>query len=242
MNVDNLILESINKNDIAALKELYKKGIDINSILKESDYKYHTALTFACDKGNMEIVKYIIDNKADINAINSVGSTPLMTVAANGDYKDCVEILKCLIENGADIEVKGVYTHRDIKYENNALMYAAESGNLQCVNILIKAGANVNSNNFTGLTPLMVALRRRNNYAVAKKLIEKGADVNAKTIHSETVLMFAASSDNTKTIKMLIDKGVDVNATSSAGTALDIAYSSFSIDSYNILKEYQCKK
>jgi ankyrin repeat protein len=78
---------------------------------------------------------------------------------------------------------------------------------------ILKMGANVNYQNFSGATPLMVAafLGHEN---MTRILLQCGADPNRKTAEHEegyTALHGAALSRNENIVRMLIDKGVDVN-------------------------------
>ena len=59
---------------------------------------------------------------------------------------------------------------------------------------------------------------------IAKQLIERGADPNAKTLNGSTPLMYAASQHNHGVMTMLMDAGADVKATDRCGrTAEDYA-------------------
>jgi ankyrin repeat protein len=52
-------------------------------------------------------------------------------------------------------------------------------------------------------------------------LLEKGADVNAKSNSRWTALMYAAENGHTEIVHLLLEKGADVNAKTSIGkTAL----------------------
>jgi len=59
-------------------------------------------------------------------------------------------------------------------------------------------------------------------FEIAKKLIEKGANVNAKDERGDTALMRAVSWGHIKIVKLLIEKGANVNIKDNNGwTAMD---------------------
>jgi len=78
--------------DIA--KILVDSGADVNVIDKEG----HTPLHFA---NNIDIVRYLIEQKADVNVRCNRYSTPLLQAIRHG----ATDIAKLLIEKGADVNV-----------------------------------------------------------------------------------------------------------------------------------------
>lgn len=48
-------------------------------------------------------------------------------------------------------------------------------------------------------------------YARVRKLLNAGADINAREIESETPLMYAAVEDRTEVVKLLLDRGAEIN-------------------------------
>ncbi len=65
----------------------------------------------------------------------------------------------------------------------------------------------------------------KGNLVVARLLIKKGADVNAKNNDGETALMLASLNGNFEAANLLIEKGADVNAKSNKGkTALEYSF------------------
>ena len=63
-----------------------------------------------------------------------------------------------------------------------------------------------------------------NKFKEMQNLLDKGADVNAKSIGGLTVLMHASLKGHHDAVKLLLDKGSDVNATAAEGlTALMMA-------------------
>jgi len=93
------------------------------------------------------------------------------------------------------------------------LFAAIEKNDIQKVRYLIPIGADVNAKDpYASMTPLMMAAY--NGYTeIAKLLIEKGAEVNAKggVDMDMTPLVYAASQDRLDMVKLLIEKGANVN-------------------------------
>lgn len=90
---------------------------------------------------------------------------------------------------------------------------AAFFGHLEIVNVLLMdhADPNIASNNPMRVTPLHSAVAG-NHYAVAAKLIEAGANVNAIQADGFTPLMGAAQNGNLQMVELLLAHGADVNA------------------------------
>jgi len=102
-------------------------------------------------------------------------------------------------------------------------LYTAIRGSDQAqVERLLQNGADVNLRDRRGgATPLMYAAAL-GSLDTMKLLIEKGADVNARSTGGATALMWAAT-DLAK-VRLLVDRGADVNAVSERGrTALLLA-------------------
>jgi ankyrin repeat protein len=88
------------------------------------------------------------------------------------------------------------------------------------IDVMVKAGADVNAALKSGATPLMYAARAGNPQAITL-LLDRGAKVDARENgRGETALMFAAASNRTDAIKVLLSHGADASLTS---TVIDIA-------------------
>lgn len=104
--------------------------------------------------------------------------------------------------------------------EGTALYTAAKNGIGNFCGYLLSRGANANSRNAGGETPLLVALEFKHN-EIAEALLERGADPRIADDNGVTPLMMAAegaiaattTSDNNEMIDLLVSKGADVNAT-----------------------------
>ena len=97
-------------------------------------------------------------------------------------------------------------------YKNSPLMLAVYKGNVRIVKILLNSGANVNSSNGWGITPLMkAATNPKCSVKLTKLLIRKGADATSTNRLGQSALHFAVCSDGEECLKALIAAGADVN-------------------------------
>jgi len=106
-----------------------------------------------------------------------------------------------------------------------ALHWAAFKDDLETVQVLLQAGANVKATTRNGaLTPLIMA-SRNGNAAMIAALLKAGSDVNTATADGMTALMAAAVSGNVEAAKVLLDHGANIHAkeASHAQTALMFA-------------------
>ena len=85
---------------------LNESEINIDAIDELGD----TALIKASEKGNIEIVNYLINNNADINYQNQQGLTPAMKAAERNN----LHVFKLLLDKNVDI-TKSDYTGRTLK-------------------------------------------------------------------------------------------------------------------------------
>ena len=91
------------------------------------------------------------------------------------------------------------------------LLDAAANGNSEQVERLISLGADVNTVDGRGYTPLHLAAVTGHT-DILNLLIGEGADVNAKDDSGQTPLHLAASNGHTNIVKLLIGAKADVNA------------------------------
>jgi len=85
---------------------------------------------------------------------------------------------------------------------NESLLNAARNGSLSGVKTALENGANVNTKDNKGITPLMYASVNGQTAAV-KLLIENDANVNEKANDGWTALMRASFEGHTDVVKLL---------------------------------------
>ncbi len=103
---------------------------------------------------------------------------------------------------------------------NKELMNTASDGNLQKVQKLINAGANVNAQYRSGSTALMCATRGSNKDIIVL-LLKHGAQVNTQDHTGLTALMLAAIYSSKDIVALVLEHGAQINAQADTGkTAL----------------------
>jgi hypothetical protein len=114
------LLAAARKGDVAAVKAMLDKGVDVNS---KNRYGA-TALSYACDRGNVDMVSLLIERGADLNAKDTFyGATPITWASNNGH----TEVVKLLLDKGA----KGI---------DGVLMDAVDSKNAAMVKVALDKG------------------------------------------------------------------------------------------------------
>ena len=124
---------------------LIEQGADVNLVPGGCD----TNLYNAVERGNLTLVKLLLEKGVDINE-PCFDRYPLLH-ATEGHT-----ILECLLKAGANIEVQ---TEEE---QENALMYAADYGNIKAIQLLLDAGADVMVKNKDGQTAYDIAVKEHN--------------------------------------------------------------------------------
>jgi ankyrin repeat protein len=199
-------------NEINRIKQLIRNSPDL---INAPQANGETLLESAAGKGNLEIVKLLLENGAVINGIKSESLTPLHFAAANG-HKAVVDYL---LAHGADAKA----TTSD---GLTPLHLAARKGYLAVASSLIEKGASLNAvcgrvysrqledlsfgNESPGMTPLRFAADARYT-PVVKLLISKGADVNIADKSNCTPLNAATYFGQEDIVKELLKAGANPN-------------------------------
>ncbi|MHC4631174.1 MAG: ankyrin repeat domain-containing protein [Planctomycetota bacterium] len=173
--------------DLAIVKSLVEKGADINA----KDTSGRAALHYAVEKGHKDIVKLLIANGADVNVKDKDGSTP-GHIALGENNRSMLELL---IAKGANLD---------------SIHLAAYKGDLDRVRSFIEKGADVNTTDSYGATPLHYAAVRGSK-DVVEFLITRCADVNVKKKSGDTPLHWAAISGRKDVVELLIDNAANIN-------------------------------
>ncbi len=86
---------------------------------------------------------------------------------------------------------------------SSPLLFAALNDNLQLVTLLIAKEAKLDTQNLSGMTPLMVAAQKGHS-EVVEKLVKSGASANLRDIYKNTSLHYSCLSNSRKTVEILL--------------------------------------
>jgi hypothetical protein len=196
---DFKVINSSNKDQFV-IKEIdrFFKAIELDDIdeIKKKEYKKYlinntkskygnSAFVYAIQENSQKIFTYLSQSiDFNVNNENNFGENPLMMAAFMGNAK----LVKFLLENRKATVNKDGWS---------PIHYAAIRGDLEIMNSLINAGANIDALSPNESTPLMYAARY-GHIRVVKLLLDKGADLSAVNNQDLTPIDFAKMYNQTE--------------------------------------------
>lgn len=211
--VDRNFFQAAYLGQTEIVRTYLENGVDPNTI--DDNEQQMTALMYAAWGGSVNVIKYLLANRADINRRKKNGATALILAA----YSNQENAVRALLEGGAEPNIKD-------KKENTALMFAVLRENQNIIRILADKGLGLNQWGVFGRSPLMIAAARGKLNAVRTILaLPSGKNqLNEVDVSKRTALMLAAKEGQLAIIQELFLKNPNLNAKDIQGkTALDIA-------------------
>ena len=196
---------AINANKLDAIKLFIENGIDPDTVID----KYETTLLmWAARNGHNDLVEALIEAGADINT-TSIQKMTALNYAINANNLDAI---KLFIENGIDPDMV------IDKYETTLLMWAAKNGHNELVEVLIKAGADINKKDKIGESALITACFWEQP-KIAKIIINAGGNVNITNNYGTTPLITAVKYKvNDEIIRLLLNASdINISAQDNSG-------------------------
>lgn len=201
---------AVHNGHTAIVRSLVLAGADVNlvsnaSVLTKENriLSYDTVLIMAVEKGDREIVEILLKAGAKVNVADDNSKNALQIAVEENK----VELAKLLVAAGADVNAR--IKHRG--YSATPLHSTAEYGRLEILELLLKAGAKVDTPDQYEQSPLHAVASSRSVDGV-KLLLAAGADVNARDQGDATPLHTAVKHSTTEVVKALVAAGANVNA------------------------------
>jgi len=190
------LVDLARRQDRAGVRVLVASRADVNVAQPDGA----TALHWAAHWDDVEMAALLLRAGARVDAANDFGVTPLLLASGNGRPA----IIALLLEAGADPNLAAASGEVP-------LMTAARAGSLEAVDALLDRGAEVNYKApGHGQSALMWAISERHS-TVARRLVERGADIRARSAGGYTPLLFAARVGDLESAKTLVAAGADIN-------------------------------
>jgi ankyrin repeat protein len=168
----------------------------------------------------MSILKTSLSVAASVLFLTACGATPTTTsntTAVKASVANNTPQTRSKNSSGKTVYAPtGHYGKAPSAVVHGDLFDAAKTGDLATIRGLLDQGANANSTNKQGETPLHAAASA-NQSQVAMLLIQKGANVNSTTVGGWTPLHTAARFKATQVLTLLIAKGANLNAVNADG-------------------------
>lgn len=202
--------------------EIVKMLLDRKADLNQRDFNGELPFHYACQKQNKEIIELFISLKNQVNEKTNDQSTPIQLAYKNKNLK----VIPPLLKHGANIHE--LFDEEEI----STLHIAADLDDPDLIEFLISKKIDVDTQNKSGMTPLMFACRK-NNLRAMECLINKGVSIHIRDQKGLQPIHFAAQSGHFEAVKLLLKARpalISSHATGTNDTLLMLALKSKSQD------------
>jgi len=146
---------------------LLDQGVSPEAASGEGEYRGKTALMWAAETGQVDVLRMLLQYGAVVDRGNAKGGTALMYAAVAGR----TDAIRALVEAGADPN------HR-VRHGWSPLLLATVKGHVEAVRVLVELGADPHARDVYGWTLLMHATERADT-AMMQTLLDLGVDPRA---------------------------------------------------------------
>ncbi|CAG9939809.1 unnamed protein product [Clonostachys rosea f. rosea IK726] len=223
--------------------EIVRALVETGKVDLEAGGDMWTPLLVACQDGNHQMVKLLLEHGANIR--NPRTQQAALTVAASRHQPgrqvtqkrergrtSYLETIRVLFQHGAQLEYKEANG-------KTALHTAALEGFCDVVDLLASLGAEVNTRDGHGNTPLISTSLKLGRADMTQLLLRIGADINAKNERGNSPLsMTRDTAEPVAVAKVLLDNGAMITADVEGNTPLHLSGHIGSLELAELLLEH----
>lgn len=200
-----------------------------------------SSLQIAAERGDFEIVQWLLNAGADVNHRWVSESNPVKVTALQAAVSTRnIDIVRLLLERGADASAPA----NPVAGGKTALQIAVSMNYFEMVLLLMEYKADINGESSPrgGRTALQEAASS-GHLKLTQYLLQNNADVNASAapFNGITALQGASISGNIRIVMMLLARGADINAPpalENGRTAIDGAAENGRLDTLHLLLNF----
>jgi TPR repeat protein/ankyrin repeat protein len=185
-------IEALQEHKFDAAAAMLKNGANPSPTCAPN-YRCQPLATAAMD-GDLEVMKFLIDNGADLDGYNSYDDVALIYALENQQF----EAAKLLVESGANVNIPNAFGF-------SPFVGSPASGDVELLTLMIQNGAELNKNfhisvgdpepGEKGPLPLEVAIRY-GQPDIISSLLSSGADPSMHTSSGETIAELGRKSES----------------------------------------------
>ena len=169
---------------------------------------YEDILVAARNSDTAKVIE-LLQKGLDVNTSDPNGDTLVMIAARNGND----DLLEFLLRSRANILKQN-------KYGDSPIMAATMMGRTGTVKRLLDAGADIQNKGWNALHYAAYS----GHTEIARLLVERKADLDARAPNGQTALMLAASAGYLDVVKVLVESDADMDVEDAEGnTAITLA-------------------
>ena len=181
----NDFFRAVRSDNASGVESLLRRGFDPNT----RDERGLTGLLIAIREPSPRVIQVLLASpQTKVEIRNDNDESPLMLAAIKGQ----MDLVKQLIARDADINKPGW----------TALHYAASSGQVEIMKLLLEKYAFIDAQSPNGTTPLMMAAMYGSPESV-KLLLDEGADPLMKNQQNMTATDFAVQGQRPDAVELL---------------------------------------
>ncbi len=187
------LVGSAGKGLMDQVVEALNAGVDVDAT--SSELRNATALNLAAMKGHTEVVRLLIERKANVDKAVYGGFTPLFIASDQGHF----EIVRLLLQHGANSE------HCSDEDKHTPLYRACSKGHLDVVKLLLVSGADPRHVSEDGTLPIEAA-RKAGHAQVVSLLLHHAASETSSETQSTNSDEFADTSSAEKIRQQILQE------------------------------------